>query len=76
MQADYDVVPDKLQLVAAARVDGNSDYDTQFSPKGSVVYTATPGHNFRATYNRAYTTPTILQSHAYIPVDLSAVAPG
>jgi iron complex outermembrane receptor protein len=76
LQADYDLVPDKLQLVAAARLDGNSDYDTQFSPKGSVVYTATPGHNIRATYNRAYTTPTILQSHAYIPVDLSAVAPG
>lgn len=67
-QLDYDIIPDKLQLVAAARVDGNSDYDTQFSPKGSVVYTVAPGHNLRATYNRAYTTPTILQSHAYIPI--------
>ena len=67
-QLDYDVMPDKLQLVAAARLDGNSDYDTQFSPKASVVYTVMPGHNIRATYNRAYTTPSILQSHAYIPV--------
>lgn len=74
-QLDYDVVPDKLQLVAAARVDANTDYDTQFSPKGSVVYTAVPGHNIRATYNRAFTTPTILQSHAYIPVP-DLFAPG
>ncbi|NGP89534.1 TonB-dependent receptor [Fodinibius halophilus] len=68
LQVDYDVIPDQLQLVAAARLDGNSDYDMQFSPKGSLVFTAAPGHNIRATYNRAYTTPTILQSHAYIPV--------
>lgn len=67
-QLDYDVVPDRLQLVAAARVDANNDYDTQLSPKASVVFTATPGHNIRVTYNRAFTTPTILQSHAYIPI--------
>ncbi|HKK47069.1 MAG TPA: TonB-dependent receptor, partial [Balneolaceae bacterium] len=75
-QLDYDLVPDRLRAVAAARLDGNSDYNTQFSPKGSLVYTVAPGHNIRATYNRAYTTPTILQSHIYIPVDLSVVAPG
>ena len=67
-QFDYDVIPDRLQVVAAARVDGNTDYDTQFSPKGSVVFTVVPGHNLRATYNRAYTSPSIIQSHAYIPV--------
>lgn len=75
-QLDYDLIPNTLRAVAAARLDENSDYDTQFSPKGSLVFTATPGHNIRATYNRAYTSPTILQSHAFIPVDLSAVFPG
>ncbi|MDX1585979.1 MAG: TonB-dependent receptor [Balneolaceae bacterium] len=75
-QLDYELIPERLNAVAAARLDGNSDYDTQFSPKGSLVFTATPGHNIRATYNRAYTSPTILQSHAYIPVDLSAVFQG
>lgn len=74
-QLDYDMIPDELQFVVAARVDANSDYDTQFSPKASVVYTAVPGHNIRATYNRAYTTPSILQSHAYIPVP-NLFAPG
>lgn len=74
-QLDYDLLPDELQFVVAARVDANTDYDTQFSPKASVVYTAVPGHNIRATYNRAYTTPTILQSHAYIPVP-DLFAPG
>jgi|AntDeeMinimDraft_5_1070356.scaffolds.fasta_scaffold04420_2 iron complex outermembrane receptor protein len=75
-QLDYDLVEDRLSLVAAARLDENTDYDTQFSPKASLVYTVAPGHNLRATYNRAYTTPSILQSHAFIPVDLSNVAPG
>lgn len=75
-QLDYDLIPNTLRAVAAARLDENSDYDTQFSPKGSLVFTATPGHNIRVTYNRAYTSPTILQSHAFIPVDLSAVFPG
>jgi outer membrane receptor protein involved in Fe transport len=56
------------QLVAAARVDVNCDYDTQFSPKASAVFTVAPDHNLRATYNHTYTTPSILQSHAYIPV--------
>lgn len=67
-QVDYEVLPDKLELVAAARVDENTDYDMQISPKGSLVYTVTEGHNVRATYNRAFTSPSILQSHAYIPV--------
>jgi len=75
LQLDYDLIPDELRAVFAARVDGNSDYDTQFSPKGSLVYTVAPGHNLRATYNRAYTSPTILQSHAYIPVP-DIFAPG
>jgi len=68
LQLDYDLIEDKLQIVGAARIDGNSDYDTQFSPKASAVFTVAPGHNLRATYNRAYTTPSILQSHAYIPI--------
>ena len=75
-QVDYDLIPNTLSAVAAARLDENSDYDAQFSPKGSLVFTATPGHNIRATYNRAYTSPSIIQSHAFIPVDLSAVFPG
>ncbi len=75
-QLDYDLIPNTLSAVAAARLDENSDYDAQFSPKGSLVFTATPGHNIRATYNRAYTSPSIIQSHAFIPVDLSAVFPG
>ncbi len=75
-QLDFDIVQDQLRAVLAARVDGNSDYETQFSPKGSIVYTVAPEQNIRATYNRAYTSPTILQSHALIPVDLSAIAPG
>lgn len=76
IQLDYKMLENKLRLVGAARVDGNNDYETQFSPKASIVYTVAPGHNIRFSYNKAFTTPTILQSHAYIPIDLSVYVPG
>jgi iron complex outermembrane receptor protein len=76
LQLSGDLVPNKLRGIAAARLDGNSDYDTQLSPKAALVYTVVPGQNIRFTFNRAYTSPTILQSHALIPADLSAQVPG
>ncbi len=49
----------KLKLVSAARID---DHDRlkgiNISPRAAIVYKPTPVHNFRFTYNRAFTTPT------------------
>jgi len=57
---------DKLKAVAAARADGHSNYSLQLSPKGAVVFTLAPGHNVRATYNRAFKSPTILENYLLI----------
>jgi outer membrane receptor protein involved in Fe transport len=65
-QAEYDVLQDKLKAVAALRTDGHSNYSLQLSPKGALVYTLAPGHNVRATYNRAFKSPTILENYLLI----------
>ena len=56
-----------LDLVLAGRYDDHENYDAQFSPKAGVVLRPAQGHNFRVTYNRAFKSPTILQTNFHIP---------
>ncbi len=49
----------KWDLIAAARVDWHSVVDELvFSPRAGIVFKPTPEHNFRFTYNRAFSQPT------------------
>lgn len=51
----------KLDLLLAARVDDhNRVKDPVFSPRAALVFKPTPSHNLRATYNRAFSTPSSL----------------
>ncbi|MFZ5623531.1 MAG: TonB-dependent receptor [Gemmatimonadota bacterium] len=47
----------KFKAVAAARYDDGNLIKGQFSPKAALVFTPSPNHAFRATYNRAFQTP-------------------
>lgn len=48
----------KLDITVALRADNNNIEDgVQFSPRAAIVFKPTPGHSFRATYNRAYSLP-------------------
>ncbi|MAF26814.1 MAG: hypothetical protein CME07_02990 [Gemmatimonadetes bacterium] len=48
-----------LKLVAAARLDDHSHLeDRVFSPRAAVVFGPTDAHTVRATFNRAFSTPT------------------
>lgn len=76
LQLDYRFLDDRMRAVVAGRIDTHSNYDNQFSPKAALVYTVAPGHNVRVTYNRAFKSPTVLESFVYIPIDLTAAAPG
>ena len=67
LQIDYRPT-DALRINTAARVDDHSTYGTQFSPKGAVVYSVASNHNLRVGYNRAFKSPTILNSHLFISV--------
>jgi outer membrane receptor for ferrienterochelin and colicins len=50
---------DKLDLVGAIRVDKHEHLeDPVYSPRAALVVKPIPGHTFRATYNRAFSTPT------------------
>ena len=52
-QAEFNFT-DKLKAVLAGRVDESTLHDTQFSPKAALVFSATPNHTFRLTYNEAF----------------------
>lgn len=52
-QADFDLT-DSLKLVLAGRYDESSLHDSQFSPKGSIVWGINPNHTLRLTYNEAF----------------------
>jgi outer membrane receptor for ferrienterochelin and colicins len=56
-----------LNLVLAGRMDDHEHYDRQFSPKAGVVVMPAEHQAVRLTYNRAFKSPTILQTSFYIP---------
>ena len=50
-----------LDVVLAGRYDKHSELDDAvFSPRAAVVFHPNENHNFRVTYNRAFSTPTSL----------------
>jgi len=60
VQAQTALTP-KLDLMLAARGDWHSRLeDPVFSPRAGLVFSPTQGQSFRATYNRAFSTPTTL----------------
>jgi iron complex outermembrane receptor protein len=65
-QADYALLPDRLKVVAAARLDTHTNYAPQLSPKAALVYTVAENQNVRLTYNRAFKSPTILENYLLI----------
>ena len=65
-QTTTPVVP-WLDVVLAGRLDDPENYDKQWSPKAGVVVKPWRDQAFRVTFNRAYKSPTILQTNFFIP---------
>lgn len=65
------------KVVAAGRWDDSTLHDSQFSPKGAVVYSFRPNHSLRLTYNEAFQVANyselFLQAPAAPSVDLSLI---
>lgn len=60
LQSESQLTPE-LSLVLAGRVDTHSALpDAIFSPRAALVYEPVEGQAFRATYNRAFSTPSSL----------------
>ncbi len=66
---------DTLKLVLASRYDDSSLHEPQWSPKAALVWSATPEHTFRLTYNQAFQVPNysefFLQADVAAPVNLA-----
>lgn len=65
-QVETPVLP-QLSVVLAGRYDQHENYDAQFSPKAGLVFKPAPEHALRVTYNRAFKSPTTLQTNFHIP---------
>ncbi|WP_426489968.1 TonB-dependent receptor [Hymenobacter sp. 102] len=67
------LLQERLKLALAGRVDAFKNFSSSFSPRASVVYSAGSKlqHNFRASYGRAFRSPTQLDQ--YIKLDLGQV---
>ncbi|MFL5542785.1 MAG: TonB-dependent receptor domain-containing protein [Longimicrobiaceae bacterium] len=65
-QTETPLVP-QLRLLLAARYDDHESYDPQFSPKAGLVWTPVNGQSLRFFYNRAFKSPSTLQTSFYIP---------
>jgi len=64
VQSETDVTS-RMKFVAAARIDYHDRLDEwTFSPRAAVVLKPRPEHTFRATYNKAFQTPTAQQLFA------------
>jgi iron complex outermembrane receptor protein len=63
-----------LDVVLAGRLDDPSAFARQWSPKAGIVVKPIPDQAFRVTFNRAYKSPTILQTNFFIPDWTSIIA--
>ena len=58
---------DAFRLVLSGRYDKHDRYDGQFSPKAALLWTPVQDQTFRVSYNRAFKSPTVLQTDFYFP---------
>ncbi|WP_400192613.1 TonB-dependent receptor domain-containing protein [Hymenobacter sp. B81] len=72
-QLSHRLLNERLKLAVAARLDEFKNFDAAFSPRASAVYSAGANkqHNFRASYGRAFRSPTQLDQ--YIRLDVGRV---
>ncbi|MDB4907457.1 MAG: hypothetical protein JWO05_2241 [Gemmatimonadetes bacterium] len=56
-----------FRVVLAGRYDKHERYDAQFSPKAALMFTPVADQTIRVTYNKAFKSPTVLQTDFYFP---------
>jgi iron complex outermembrane receptor protein len=56
-----------LRAIVSGRYDKHDFYDAQFSPKAGLLLSPTPDQTLRVTFNRAFKSPTILQTSFFFP---------
>ncbi|MBX7180512.1 MAG: TonB-dependent receptor [Bacteroidia bacterium] len=61
----------KLKLMASGRVDKNTNFKPQFSPRFAIMWTTKSGHVFRVSAQQAFRMPTL--QNQYIGLDLGPI---
>jgi iron complex outermembrane receptor protein len=78
-QVEFDIIP-QVKLVGAARIDDGTLINTQFSPKGAIVFSPNQDHSVRFTVNQAFQTPNysefFLRVDAGQPADFTLLEAG
>lgn len=73
-QIEYRPTP-QIRIVGAARVDDGDLFDTQFSPKGAIVFSPDDNNSVRFTVNRAFQTPNYSEFFLRVPVAAPTAGP-
>ncbi len=68
-QLEYTPV-EGIKFVGAARYDRSTLHESQFSPKAGIVWSPSPDHSFRGTFNKAFQVPNY--SEFFLRVDAAA----
>lgn len=71
-QATARLFEDKLRIIASLRVDKNTNFEPQISPRVSLVYSPSRHHTFRAGWTMAFRTPTLQDQ--YLLVDIGRIS--
>jgi len=75
LQDDYALVPDKLRLIAGARVEHNSYTGWELQPNLRTIWTPTPNQSFWAAVSRAVRTPTRADENAQVDLTVTPASP-
>lgn len=59
VQASKMLMKEKLKLTLSGRYDKNENFDGNFTPRASAVFSPTENHNFRASYQTGFRNPTV-----------------
>ena len=73
-QVEYKITP-QIRLVGAARFDDGDLIESQFSPKGAIVFSPNESHSFRVSVNRAFQTPNYSEFFLQVPVAAPTPSP-
>ncbi len=70
---DEILLGDKWRWLIGARVDNIDPIDTVISPRTSLMYSPSPNHTWRASFNRAFKSPSLVNN--YLDIVIVNVAP-
>ena len=65
---DEILIGDKFRWVIGARYDDIDPVGEVVSPRTTLMYSPTPDHTFRVSYNQAYRAPSLIENHLDIDI--------